>query len=411
MSAVTVQAPARKGLGPLAATALVTGNMVGSGLFLLPASLAAIGSASLIGWGVAAVGAMALALVYAKLAIIRPDPDGLIRYPADGLHPWAGRVAWWAYWATGWTGNVAIALGAVGYLAFFLPALIGPWPTVAATVAVAWIIAGANLAGPKVVAWLSGSTLLIGALPVAMTVLVGVLAFDPHVFVGSWNVSGRPLAQALPPSLVTIFWAYLGVESAAFAARAVDNPERNLPIAAIGGVALASVIYVAAMVAIMGIIPAHELARSTAPFADATRQVLGPAAGAVVAACALAKTLGTLGGWVLVTGEVCETGARTGYLPRILSSRPGAGAPVKGILLTTTLMSVVALATVSPTLARQFNVLTNVTVLASLLVYVLCALALIRFLIRDRAPRRVPMIAVALAATAFCIWVSIAAFG
>ncbi|MEO8115490.1 MAG: amino acid permease, partial [Phenylobacterium sp.] len=364
----------QKGLGPLTATVLVAGNMVGSGLFLLPASLAAIGSASLIGWAIAAAAALALAAVFAVLGVLRPDPNGLVRYPADGLHPVAGFVAWAAYWASCWFGNVAIAIAAVGYLAVFVPALIGPWPTAIGAVAVIWLMALANLRGPRLVAWLSASTLLVGLAPIGAAIVFGFAAFDSHIFLASWNVSGKPLIQVIPGSLVLIFWAYLGLESATVAAKAVDNPRRNLPIAALAGVGLASLVYAAATAAIMGVIPAVDLARSTAPFADVIFKLVGPVAGAIVAACALAKTLGTLGGWMLVAAEAGRTGAVSGYLPRrLIVSDADDRLPHRGVILTAVLMSATAFATVSPTLTKQFNSLINAAVLANLLVYLLCS--------------------------------------
>lgn len=400
-----------KGLGPLTATFLVAGNMVGSGLFLLPASLASVGSASLIGWAIAGAGAMALAGVFAILGAIRPDPDGLVRYPADGLHPAAGFVAWAAYWASCWVGNVAIALAAVGYLAFFLPGLIGAWPTALGAIGLIWLMTLANLSGPRAVGWFAGSTLLIGLVPILAAIVFGALAFDTEVFAASWNVSGQPLAQAIPASLVTIFWAYLGLESATIAAKAVDNPRRNLPIAALGGVALASVIYAAATAAVMGVIPATELATSTAPFADVVQRLVGPIAGAVVAACALAKTLGTLAGWLLVAAEAGASGGASGYLPRAIAGERGSRLPVRGVIVTAVLMSLTALATVSPTLTRQFNALINAAVLANLGMYLLCALALIRFSGGMESPaRRWLARLVAALAGIFCLWAAWAFF-
>ncbi|HEY8614796.1 amino acid permease [Phenylobacterium sp.] len=394
----------QKGLGPLTATFLVAGNMVGSGLFLLPASLASVGSASLIGWGIAGAGALAVAGVFAFLGAMRPDPNGLVRYPAEGVHRWAGFVAWLAYWLSCWVGNVAIALAAVGYLAVFLPQLIGPWPTAMAAIGAIWLMTLANLSGPRIVGWLAGSTLLVGLVPIVAATGFGLLAFDAATFAASWNVSGQPLSQAIPASLVTIFWAYLGLESATIAAKAVDNPQRNLPIAALGGVALASVIYAAATAAVMGVIPAAELAKSTAPFADVVQRLVGPVAGAIVAACALAKTLGTLAGWLLVAAEAGASGAASGYLPRIVAGEPGSRLPVRGVLATAVLMSLTALVTVSPTLTKQFNALINAAVLANLLVYLLCAMALVRFSKNLGGRARALALAVAAPAIAFCAW-------
>ncbi len=405
----TSASPVARGLGPFAATFLVAGNMIGSGVFLLPASLAAIGSASIVGWAVASVGGLVLALVFALLGIMRPDVNGLVRYPADALHPAFGFLSWSAYWVAAWVGNVAIAIAAVGYLAVFLPGLIGPVATLATTLVIIWVMAAANLWGPRVVVWLAASTLMIGLIPILAAIGLGILHFDPAIFWGSWNVSGQPLGKVVPGSLVMIFWAFMGLESASVAAAAVDNPRRNLPIAALGGVALASLVYTTATAAVMGVIPAERLAASTAPFADMVAIAAGPIAGAVVAACALAKTLGTLGGWVLVAAEAGRVGAASGYLPMAMSTPGVRTTPVRDILLVAVLMSLAALATLSPTLTRQFNELINASVLLILLVYILCALALARFAsVIENPTRRWAVRLVGIVAGAFCVWMIVA---
>ncbi|MBQ1544087.1 MAG: amino acid permease [Caulobacteraceae bacterium] len=401
-----------RGLGPISAMFLVAGNMIGSGLFLLPASLAAIGSASLVGWVIASVGALLIAGVFATLGVIRPSDDGLVRYPADALHPFFGFLSWGAYWISAWVGNVAIAIAAVGYLEVFLPQIIGPIPTLIATLGVIWALVIANLVGAKLVVRISASTLVIGLIPILAAIVLGFARFDPQVFAASWNVSGQPLAKAVPGSLVLIFWAFMGLESATVAAAAVDNPKRNVPIAAIGGVCLAALVYTLATAAVMGVIPAQALAKSSAPFAEVVAHVAGPAAGAIVAACALAKTLGTLGGWVLCTAEAGRAGAASGYLPKALSEVRADRKPVRDILLTAVLMTVAAFVTLSPTLIRQFNVLINLAVLLVLTVYILCAMSLVRFSGAIESPRlRGLAQAMAMVAGGFCIWMMIASFG
>lgn len=363
-------------IGPLLATALVAGNLIGSGLFLLPASLATIGSSTVIGWVVALCGALLLAGTFAVLAATRPSPDGLVRWPADGLHPAFGFVAWAGYWSSNWIGNVAIALAAVGYFAQLVPWAKGTVGTVAATLALIWIFTLVCLGGARLVTRVSGLTLVLGLLPILLACGVGFAAFSGHTFMDSWNVSGKPLAQTIAPSLITIFWAFLGMESAAVAAAVVENPRRNVPIAALGGVALAGVIYIAASVAVMGVIPAAELQTSTAPFAEVVARVAGGAAGAFVAICAIAKICGTLVGWFLVSGECGRSGAAAGYLPRWMSESDPEQLPRRGLVVLGLLMSAVALATVSPTLNAQFNLLLNITVTLFMVVYALCTLSL-----------------------------------
>lgn len=367
-----------RGVGPLAATVLVAGNMIGSGVFMLPASLAATGSSTIISWLITSAGAMALAGVFAALATIRPTPDAIVDYPAKGLHPFFGFANWWLYLLANWIGVPAVALAATGYLAYFFPALAQPVAGAWTTIALVWLLAVANIFGARLVTRLGGLTLLIGLAPIVIATVLGLLAFDSDLFAAGWNVSGKPLSVAVGQSLAPIFWAFLGIESASFAAAVVRDPEKNVARASLGGVILAAVIYIGASVALLGSIPTGTLARSTAPFADAIRFLWGPAAAGVIAICALLKTLGTVGGWMLVTAEASRSGAAAGYLPRILSQGDATRAPVRDLILAATLMSAALLASVSPTLGKQFGVLINVTVNFSMVAYALCSLALIR---------------------------------
>lgn len=390
-------------IGPVLATMLVAGNMIGSGVFLLPASLAATGSSTVIGWGLALLGALLIAGMFAVLSSTRPDPDGLVRWPARGLHPALGFVSWVSYWSSNWIGNVAIALAAVGYLGLLFPALKEGSAALLTTLGLLWGGTLACLLGARVVARLSALTLLIGLLPIGMAIVVGFGAFSSTTFLASWNISGKPLAQTIAPSLLTIFWAFLGLESATIAAALVENPRRNVPIAALAGVTLAGLIYLAATVAVMGVIPATELENSTAPFAEVVARVAGSGAGVFVAVCAILKVCGTLAGWFLVAGECGRSGAAAGFLPRFLSEADPEQLPRRGLLALGVLMSVVAIASAAPTLTAQFNQLLNVVVALFMAVYGLCALSLL--LDRSQAPASRLLAA---AATGFCLWVIVA---
>ena len=396
-------------IGPILATVFVAGNMIGSGVYLLPASLAAFGSSSIIGWAIAAAGAMLLAGMFGALAVLRPTVDGVVAYAGEGLHPVFGYMSWLAYWLSCWVGNVAVALGVVGYLGFFAPALAAPPWIFVTTLAVIWLLAGVNLLGPRLIGRTGGLGLATGLLPVALAVALGFAAFDPALFAASWNQGGKPLAQTIPASVLLIFWAFLGLESANIAAAVVENPRRNLPIAALAGTAVAALIYGLATVALMGSIPVDVLARSTAPFADAVARLIGRNAGAFVAICAMAKSAATLGGVTLLMAETGRSGAASGYLPRFMSSVDPDRAPVRDLIVTAVITSLVTAATLSPTLGKQFNALINASVILSMALYGLCALALIRFasVVRSLTERRA-IVWGAVIATAFCGWMIIA---
>lgn len=368
-----------KQIGPGLAMAIVAGNMIGSGVFLLPAVLAAVGSASLIAWGVAALIAVVLALVFAFLGALRDGGESLTDYPGTAFHPALGFLAWAAYWGACFIGIVGIAVVAVGYGTAIFGVTLDPVARLFAILAVLWTLVGCALAGPRFVGRMSSATLAIGLAPIAAAILIGFAGFDADVFAASWNVSGTTLDKALPPTLISILWAFLGLESANAIAGRVRHPKRNIAIAAAGGVALAAVVYALATAALFGLMPAAELARSSAPFADVIGSVAGPVAGIVVACAAFARTVGCTASWILVAGETGQAGGRRGFLPKQLSRTQEGAAPVRDILVTGVLMSLVALLTVSPDLVKQFSLISDLTVYLTLLVYVLCAAAVVKF--------------------------------
>jgi arginine:agmatine antiporter len=375
-------------MGPVLATFLVAGNMIGSGVFLLPATLAVTGSVTVIGWIVASVGALLLAATFAYLSQVRPEAHGLVSYTTQALGRFLGFEVGFAYWLSCVVGNLAIALAAIGYLSFFFPVLKDtPIMSALATAALIWLLTFANIMGPKVIGRLHGGSLIVGLLPILAATILGFVFFDPDMFRNSWNVTGLTDPQhvhksdfnAVSASIVPIFWAFLGLESASVCARVVKDPKKNVPMATFGGVILAAVIYIAASAAVFGVMPALVLKDSAAPFADVVGRLAGAGIAGVVAACAVLKASGTLGGWVMVAAQTTQAGVEEGYLPKVLS-RPGFDhTPVRELLILGVLMTVIVFASLQPTINQQFTVLINVASNLSLAVYGLCCIALLRW--------------------------------
>jgi len=321
-----------------------------------------------------------------------------VRQLRDGLGRFFGFHASLLYWVGGWVGNVAIAVAATGYLSIFFPVLKGTVPAGLCTLAVIWVMVLVNLAGARRVADFEGGTLLIGLLPVLGVAVLGWFAFDPVVFQESWNVSGRPDAQVIPATFGLIFWAFVGLESASVAAAVVRNPARDVPVATLAGVGLAAFVYLAASVAISGLLPAAALAQSSAPFADAAARWIGPAAAALVAGCAVLKAFGTLSGWLLVTAESARSGADSGVFPAVFRESTN-GPPRRNLLIVAGLMSlIVVLSSLAPTLAAQFTILINLATLLYLVIYTYCCAALWR----STGNWGIRLLAVL--AAGFCLW-------
>jgi len=393
-------------VGPFLATALVASNMVGSGIFLLPATLAAVGSITLVGWLVATLGALLVAVTLARLGRISPQAGGPCAYAAEALGPYFGFQCTAIYWVSCWSGNIAIAVTATGYLASFFPALATPPAGAAATSLLIWLLTAMNILGPRLVCQFESGAILLGLIPILLIATLGWARFDPTLFQASWNVRHEPMMQAIPNSLVLVFWAFTGLESASVAAAVVEDPQRNVPLATVGGVLVAALVYIASCSVVMGLIPAEKLAHSTAPFADAAELLFGSATGAFVGLMALLKTAGTLGGWILLTAQTSKAGADRGLFPAFFGRADRYGIPVPSLLLMAAVMSVVVFATVSPTIGEQFGKLIEVSTIFCLLAYIYSCIALWRMdrrqasgwvYLRYRAP--------SVAALLICAWV------
>ena len=329
----------RHKLGWGLAALVVAGNMIGSGLYLLPVSLAPTGGSSLIGWLVAAAGAATLALVFGALGRLQPDADGLAGFAERGLGRFAGFNVSLAFWAACLVGNVAVAVAATGYLGFFWPILKNPVAATFCNLGIIWVATIAYIFGARTASWLAATALVIGLVPIAIAVVAGARAFDATLFAASWSPSGAPLFETVPASLAIIFWAYLGVESAAALSRRVRNPGQDVGRASVAGVGLATVVYVAATVSVFGVMPLAEIETSSSPYADLAQRVFGGSIAGLVAVCAIVKTIGTVGGWVMMGGETARAAARHGYLPSGFGS--GDRTPVANPLLGAAIMSVV----------------------------------------------------------------------
>src|SRR4249920_667177 len=140
----------KRSLGLWMATALVIGNMVGSGVFGLPSSLASTGPISLLSWVFTGAGAILLALVFATLGRAYPRTGGPYAYAHRAFGDFAGFWTAWGYWITAWVGNAAIAIAFVAYLGVFWPAVLdNNLLASAVAIGVIWLLTAVNILGVR----------------------------------------------------------------------------------------------------------------------------------------------------------------------------------------------------------------------------------------------------------------------
>lgn len=390
-------------MGLFMATMLVTVNMVGTGIFLLPVSMASVGSISIWGWVVATIGAGAIGLMYALLGALDPQPGGPYAYARSSLGPYLGFQTNYVYWSANLLGNIAVATTVTGYFTEFIPALKIPAVGISCSVLWVWLATAINIAGPRFVGTLTSWCTVFAAVPLILIGGLGWFWFDPTIFTASWNPSGMSGLDAVSKSAAFAFWAFIGVESASVSAGVIENPKRNVPAATMLGLVISAVLYISVCTVLMGVIPAAELAKSDAPIAIAVAKAIGPVGGLVVAVCAILKSFAALTGWTLTISQSAHAAAADGMFPGLFRRLNSKGIPVTNLLIAGVLMSLVVIATASGSLAEQFDNLIDMAIVLTLLPYLYTVVAFLK-VSRTAGIRGAGRIAVGLVAGSACLY-------
>jgi basic amino acid/polyamine antiporter, APA family len=366
-----------KELGFWMCTALVVGNTIGIGIYLLPASLAPYGLNAMLGWAITVLGMTVLARVFARLAREFPSADGPYAYIEATSGRLAAFVSIWCYWVSCWITNAAIAIGVVGYLTKVVPPLAEVSPALL-SLALLWLFVIVNLLGVRTGGGVQVATTALKLLPMAAIVLLGawLLVTEPATYVQ--HVPDTPLTlEALMAASTIALFAMLGIESAAVPAGRVRDPERTIPRATMTGTLLTAAVYIVVSSMALLLIPQRELAQSSAPFADLLGGFMGDGIGRVLAVFVVVSGLGALNGWTLLVGELTATMARHGSLPARLAKLNTRGAPGVALATTGLLATAMVLMNYSKSLVEGFTFLTLVVTAANLPLYLFCAFALV----------------------------------
>lgn len=356
-------------------TSLVAGNMIGSGIFLLPASLASFGSISILSWIMTSLGAILLALVFAKLGSLIPRVGGPYAYAREGFGNFAGFQIAYNYWIALWVGNAAIVVALISYLSVFWPALkTNDVLSCTTSIAIVWILTFINIIGVRTAGIFQLITTILKLLPLIFIATVGLFYIHPH-YLADFNISGKSNFSALTSAATLTFWAFVGLESATVPADDVIDPQRTIPRATILGTTIAAAVYILSTVAIMGVLPMSQLAKSVSPYADAARLMLGPAADVLVALGALISCLGALNGWTLLQGQIPFAAARDGLFPAIFAKESRFGTPIVGLIVSSILITILLLLTLNKSLVAQFTLIILIATLASLIPYLYTCMA------------------------------------
>lgn len=400
MMAADIEPQQHRALGFWMCLALVVGNIIGAGVFLLPAALAPFGINAVIGWLITIAGALCLAFVLAELA--KGRSGGPYAYTREAFGPLAAFMVMWSYWISIWTANAAIAIAATSYLSRLFPA-IGATPGSAAAVAIGlvWLFTLINMRGARAAGVTQVITTILKLVPLIAVFLLAAWLFgsgaERHVRLVPAPVTGGGIAGAAALAL----WSVIGFESATLPVGKVRDPERTVPRATVAGTLIAGLFSLLACAGVLLLLPGSQAAASPAPFADAVQPFLGPRAVDFIASFAVISALGALNGWVLCSGEVPLTLARAAVFPAWFGVTGRSGAPVRAQTLSSMLASLLVLTNYSRSLTGLFTFMGLISAATSLLLYFACAAAALKLTL---GPQSKAVGTLALIGLIYCLW-------
>lgn len=407
---------AARALGLPSATALVIGSIIGTGVFTMPAVMAAAGTSSILTLIVISVGAVLLGVLFGQLTKRVPTTDGgLYAYARHEFGDFAGYLTAWCYWITCWAGNAAIVASWV----FYVESLFGidnpsNWVNLGIALTGLWVPAFINLGGVRQMAWFQNVTVVLKFVPL---LLVGTLGwfFVTSANFGPFNASGGSLYDAVNLAAGVALFSFIGVECASIAAGRVKDPRRNVGKASFYGTAASALLYVAVTAAVMGLVPHGSLVEDGAPFVSAFETMFNGAgwAGKLVALVAVISGLGALNGWTMVTAEMPYAAAKDGLFLPAFAKVSSKGVPWVGIIISTTVASaLMAWSYSGETGLKVFTYLVYLSVVTVAIPYFISACAQLAFLASGRRKVNGWALArdgaVAVVGVMFSLWVTFA---
>ncbi|WP_040949194.1 amino acid permease [Gorillibacterium massiliense] len=390
-------------------TALVLGNMVGSGIFMLPRTLAETAGpfGVIAAWLVTGAGVLALALTFGSLALRKPELNGGPQLYAQALFGmkgeggrFAGYLASWGYWVANWAGNVSLIITFTSYLSVFFPMMnngetlfsVGAF-TVKTGNAITFCISslllwlmyalisqGVEGAG-RLNFWATAAK--VGGF--VLLLIAGLALFDANhmlPLLQERTVDGKSLSlgSQINHGAINTLWAFIGVESAVvFSSRA--RRKEDVKKATMLGLFIALVIYLGITLLVMGALPQDKLMASASPLAEVLGVFVGTAGEYVMAGLGLLAMIGSMLGWILLSAEVPYQSGKMGLFPPVMKRVNGNGVPITGLVLTCVMMQVLLVSLLSKTIGEGFDFIILIATLAFLIPYLFSSLFLVKMVL------------------------------
>lgn len=372
-----------KKIGFWSVLAIVMGSQIGSGVFMLPASLAPYGEYSILGWLVSGMGAICLALVFAGLCQRFPRTGGPHVYVKAmfGLTP--GFFTGWTYWIISWVSTTAVIIASISYLSPFLGAQ-PPWVYLILEILLLLAVTVLNLKGIQAAGEMEFILSILKIIPLFVLPLLAIFYFNRDNFSVVPDIAVLPLSSKLSQVVLLTLWGFIGLETATTPAGSVENPSKTIPRAIILGTLCTALLYLMSNIGIMGLVPGHVLANAKAPYVVASHYLFGGNWHYLIAIIASVACVGTLNAWMLASGQIVLGLAEDQLMPEGFAQKNAANAPALGLLTSAVGILPLLVLTMNVNIAQQITDIIDFSVVAFLFVYLMCVLAYLKLLLTQK---------------------------
>lgn len=363
-------------LGIFQSTSLVTGNLVGSGVFLLPAALAAFGNLTLLAWVVTGIGALMLGWIFSKMSVLNPQNGGPHQFVTSAFGKPYGFWVAWGYWVLSWISNAALIVAAVSYLNAMMPGL----TTVqifGLQVFILFSVTLINILGIRTAGKFELVMTCLKLIPLVGIPIIGVFYID-------WSAVSFSLPQdiglfsGLKEAMFLTIWAFVGIETATVTGGEIKNPSKTIPFATIFGTSLALIVYLFGCFTMLNLLGQTALVNSNAPYADLAGILFGGNWTRFIALTAILCCLGSFNGWTMVVGRIAQGASDQGLFPKIFARTNAHGTPVMSLLISATCTLPLLFLSLQKDLLSQFNFIIDVSITLILIVYAISIIAYIK---------------------------------
>ncbi len=366
----------KKEISLFMATMLVCGNMIGSGVFMLPATLAQVSGplATIIAWVLTTIGSILIAISFANLGSKYPSTGGAYQYTKEAFGEFVGFLSAWLYWNGSWIGNAAIIVAIASYSAAIFPALQDPFISIIFTSSILWAVTILNIVGVKQAGKIQSFVTVFKIGFFALFIIVAFLNFD-SINIMPLAPEGKGLSTVSLAATSTL-WAFVGLESSTVTAGELKDPEKNVKKSTIYGLIIAAIIYILISVGSMGAMSNSELAMSGAPLTDILTRALGTNVGKMLTIAVVICILGTTIGWILSTARVSFAAGEDGVFPKFFGKlSPKYGTPVNSLIIGSVLVNLLLVMNYQKGMVSAFTFITILATLSFLPVYLLSVAA------------------------------------